>query len=290
MANRFYCGLVLASMAIASAGAQDVPSFEVASIKPSLSEPGPLRNVVWPPGGRMTASGLTLKELIRSAYVGDGIQLITQIVGGPSWVDTDRFDIVAKAGDLPTSNADEVNRQRRAMLKSLLANRFRLKVHEDTRVIPVFDLRLVDKDGKRGPQLKVSTCNRNAAPASSPSNPEGRPCVPFRVVGMKPGTGLTMSAEGVTMPEFAAALVGFPEIGRQIRDRTGLTGAFDVQLTLAMPVPPGASLAGGAPTPNAVNDSGILTALQEQLGLKLEGRQDQGDVIVIDSAERPTAD
>jgi uncharacterized protein (TIGR03435 family) len=91
------------------------------------------------------------------------------------------------------------------------------------------------------------------------------------------------------MPEFAAALVGFPEIDRPIRDRTGLAGAFDLQLTLGMPIPPGQSLAGSAPNPNASSDSGILTALPEQLGLKLEGRRDQTKVLVIDGAERPTA-
>lgn len=288
MRNRLCCCLVLAVMTTESAGAQQSPSFEVASIKPSPSQPGPLRNVLWLPGGRMTATGLTLRELVRSAYVGDGIQLLTQIVGGPSWVDTDRFDIVAKAGDMSAQNADEVNRQRRAMLKSLLAERFALRVHLDSRPLPVFDLVPAGGDGRPGPQLKVSTCNRNAAPPNSQISVDARPCMPFRLVGMNPATGITMGAEGVTMPEFAAALAGFPEIGRQIRDRTGLTGAFDMKLTLAMPIPPGVALVGGSTSP-ANSDIGILAALQEQLGLKLEGRIDHAEVVVIDSVERPTA-
>jgi uncharacterized protein (TIGR03435 family) len=90
------------------------------------------------------------------------------------------------------------------------------------------------------------------------------------------------------MAEFAAALVGFPDIGRPIRDRTGLTGRFDVQLT--MPMGAGRGLAGGPPNPGALIDTGILTAIQEQLALKLEGRRDQIDVIVIDSVEPPTED
>lgn len=273
-------------MTIASAAAQQPASFDVASVKRSLADnPGP-RNVLWPPGGRMTATGLTVRELIRSAYMGEGIQLVTQVVGGPSWIDTDRFDIVAKMADVPTGSPEEIIRQHNAMLRSLLADRFGLKVHPDSRALPVFDLVLSSKDGTLGPHLKVSACDRQAGP---PNSDGPRPCVPFRMTGMNPAVGITMGAEGVTMSQFGAALVGFPEIDRPIRDRTGLAGAFDLQLTLAMPVLPAGGIGNGPPNPASM-DSGILTALPEQLGLKLEGRQDQVNVIVIDSVEQPTAD
>jgi uncharacterized protein (TIGR03435 family) len=282
---------ILVALTIATGAAQQPASFEVASVKRSLADSGlpRVRNVLWPPGGRMTATGLTVRELIRSAYMGDGIQLMTQVVGGPSWIDTDRFDIIAKMAEVPTGSPEDITRQHNAVLRSLLADRFGVKLHPDTRALPVFDLVLARKDGTFGPQLKASTCDRQAGAPSAATSEGPRPCVPFRMLGMNPAVGITMGAEGVTMSQFGAALVGFPEIDRLIRDRTGLVGAFDLQLTLAMPVPPAGGVGNGAQSPPSM-DSGILTALPEQLGLKLEGRQDQVNVIVIDSVEQPTAD
>jgi uncharacterized protein (TIGR03435 family) len=272
----------------ASAGAPQSPSFEIASVKRNLADPGPFRNVIWQPGGQMRATGLTLKELVRSAYVQEGIQLLDQIVGGPDWVSTYRFDIVAKPPAIPDADPSKTNQLRAAMLKGLLADRFKLKVRPDTRALPVFDLVPASEDGKFGPQLTVSTCTRAAALPGGAATDGSRPCVPSRMIGMEPGKGMTMRFEGLTMSEFAAALVSFPDIGRPIRDRTGLTGTFDVQLT--MPMGPGRGLAGGPPNSNALIDTGILTAIQEQLGLKLEARRDLIDVIVIDSVEPPTED
>jgi uncharacterized protein (TIGR03435 family) len=215
---------------------------------------------------------------------------MTQIVGGPRWIDTDRFDILAKEASVPAGDADDVKRQRSSMLRSLLADRLKLKAHTDTRLLPVFDLVLAAKNGQLGPLLRVSTCNRLAAPPGLAASDSPHPCVLSRLVGMDPATGLTMGYEGMTMPAIATMLVGFPEIDRPIRDRTGLTGAFDLELTLPMPLPPGQSPPGAAPNLGAGTDSGILTALAEQLGLKLEGRRHQADVIVVDSVEQPTAD
>ena len=277
-----------AAILAASAAAPQSPSFEVASVKRNLADPGPFRNVIWQPGGQMRATGLTLKELVRSAYVQEGIQLLDQIVGGPDWVSTDRFDIVATPPAVPDADPSKTNQLRAAMLKGLLADRFKLKVRPDTRALPVFDLVPASEDGKFGPQLTVSTCTRAAALPGGAATDGSRPCVPSRMIGMEPGKGMTMRFEGLTMSEFAAALVSFPDIGRPIRDRTGLTGTFDVQLT--MPMGPGRGLAGGPPNSGALIDTGILTAIQEQLGLKLEARRDQIDVIVIDSVEPPTED
>src|SRR5665213_600755 len=224
--KRSMCLSVVAVLVVVSVSAQQPPAVEVASIKRNVAGRSALPpNVMWLPGDRMSASGLTLADLIRSAYVGDGIQLMNQIVGGPSWVTADRFDIVGKLTGIATGSPDEANRQRRVALKAMLVERFTLKVHGETRELPVFDLVIADKSGKLGPQLKTSACARLG----------DRPCVPFRMMGMDPTTGITMRTEGVTMPEFAAAIVSFPEIGRTVRDRTGLTGAFDLQLTLPLP-------------------------------------------------------
>jgi uncharacterized protein (TIGR03435 family) len=90
-------------------------------------------------------------------------QLMEQIVGGPDWVNTDRFDIVAKSGDVPDADPGKTNQFRAAMLKELLADRFTLRVHPDARTLPVFDLVLAGDDEKLGPQLTVSTCRRTVA-------------------------------------------------------------------------------------------------------------------------------
>jgi uncharacterized protein (TIGR03435 family) len=270
---------------LASVAAQG-PSFDAASIKPNVAGPGPVRDAVWPAGGRMTATGLTVREIIKSAYVGDGIQLITQIVGGPSWIDAARFDINAKEASVPAGNADEISRQRSAMLKALLADRFKLKVHAGTQLLPLFDLVLSSKDGKLGPQLKVSTCDRLARSSGLATSDGPPPCVWSRLVKMDPAIGITLGYEGMTMPALAAMLANSPETDRPIRDRTGLAGAFDLQLTQPMPSPPGQAAPDAAASLG--NSSGIFTALTEQLGLKLEGRRDQVDVIVIDSVERPS--
>jgi len=260
---------LIAAVALASFAAQQ-PAVEVASIKRNVTASGPrLPNVVWLAGDRMSATGLTLAELIRSAYVGDGIQLMTQIAGGPGWTTSERFDIIGKLTGIQTGNPDEVNRQRQTALKALLADRFKLKAHVEKRELPVFDLVLAAKDGTLGPQIKASTCG-----------PDGsRPCVLARMIKMDPAAGITMGYEGMSMSQFASALVSVPDIGRTIRDRTGLSGTFDLQLTMAIPQ-----------GPNPTGDGGVFTALQEQLGLKLEGRRDQVDVLVIDNAGPPTED
>jgi uncharacterized protein (TIGR03435 family) len=255
----------LLSLAIAA----QQPAFEVASVKQSQgSGASPFRNVVWLPGERMSATALTLAELIRSAYVGDGIQLMSQIAGGPDWVTKDRIDIVGKLTGIATGDPAVANRQRQIALRALLVDRFKLKAHIESRELHVFDLVPAETSGALGPQIKPSMCGHAGE----------RPCVPSRMVRMDPATGLTMAYEGMTMAQLASALVSMPEIGRPVRNRTGLSGTYDLQLTLPLP------------NPNAPDSGGVVTALREQLGLKLDGRRDAADVIVIDSAERPAED
>jgi uncharacterized protein (TIGR03435 family) len=245
------------------------PAVEVASIKRAAGTgANGLTNVMWLPGERMSATNLTLVELVRSAYVGDGIQLMTQIAGGPSWARSDRFDIVGKLTGITIGDPAEANRERQIALQALLADRFKLKTHMEERELPVFDLVLANRDGTLGPQIKPSRCGRAGE----------RPCAPSRMVSMNPSSGITMAYEGMTMAQLASALVMTPEIGRPVRNRTGLSAAFDLQLTLPFP------------NPNAPDESGVLTALREQLGLKLEGRRDNVVTIVIDGAEPPAGE
>jgi len=259
------------AITVAGVAAQQPPaSYEVVSIKRNTTAGTPLlRNVVWMPGDRMQATALTLADLIRSAYVGDGIQLTSQIVGGPAWGSTERFDVVAKlTGIIQTGNPDDVNRQRRAALKAILADRFRLEIRMERQEMPVFDL---VRAGGEGAVTKMipSTCGLNGS----------RPCGTSRFVKMDPAVGITLAYEGMTMEQLAGALVSSPVIMRPIRNRTGLSGAFDLQFTMPM-----------AAGERAQAEAAIFTALQEQLGLKLEGRRDLADVLVIDNAGPPTDD
>jgi uncharacterized protein (TIGR03435 family) len=252
-------------------------AFEVATIKPNRSG-----NSGWllapQPGGRLVAENVPLRALILAAYQLQGVQLL----GGPSWLDADRFDIAAKAeGDLPPN-------QMLPMVRTLLAERFKLAVHTDTRDQPIYALTLSRADGKLGPRLRPSDANCAAAAGGAfptradPNRPP--PCGDFR---MGPGS---LIATGMTMAGLASRLAG--RVSRIVQDRTGLRGVFDLDIEfspdlLQQPGPPAANANPGA-TDSSVPS--IFAALQEQLGLKLESTRGPVDVLVIDHLEHPTED
>jgi bla regulator protein blaR1 len=258
------------------------PQFEVASVKQNKS--GALRVTMAPqPGGRFTATNAPLRALIRNAY-----QLQDQeLVGGPSWLNTDRFDIVAKASDSAVSAG-----QTRSMLQTLLAERFKMIVHHETRELPVYALVMVRGDGKPGPQL-----HRTGADCASPDAP--LPALDFGAgprdpnaacgyIGPGTGSGATLTIRGVTMETLSRFLA--PTVHRIVINRTGLAGYFDmdVEMTTELgppPPPPGA--------PDRFDRSSapsIFTVLQEKLGLKLESTRGPVEVLIIDRVERPTDD
>jgi uncharacterized protein (TIGR03435 family) len=269
---------------------QPLPQFEVASIKPNKSGDGRIMMQVQP-GGRFTAINVTLRILIRNAYRLQD----SQIVGGPGWMSDDHFDVVAKAesGDGPgdpfaAEKPGETTRGQ-LMIRALLADRFKLETHEETREMPIYALVPAHADGKLGPQLHQSEtdCNaivaaaraRGAVPPPAPPQPGDRvPC------GMRIGPG-NLTAGSSTMTQFANSLSMF--VGRIVEDRTGLAGNFDFNLTWTpdqMPQRPP-----GAPEPPIdPNGASIFTALQEQLGLKLDSQKGPVRVLVIDRAEHPT--
>jgi uncharacterized protein (TIGR03435 family) len=162
------------------------------------------------------------------------------------------------------------------MLRSLLADRFRLVVHRETRDMPAYALTLSRKDGKLGPELRPA---QPCAPPSTTSAPQpelGPQCGAFSI-----GNG-TMKGTGVTMAQLAAELPSTTE-GRYVVDRTELKGNFDVSLTWNAD-------AGSPNAPAPDNAASIFAAIQEQLGLKLEATRAPIEVIVIDSAEKPQPD
>ena len=254
-----------------------LPSFEVASVKPTSA--GPPIVGVWggaglrfTPGGAFEANNVTLGSIIRFAY---GLRDF-QTVGAPGWVDTDRFDIQARG----PQGAVESDAPRR--LQSLLAERFALKVRRETRNAQMYALVLARANGSLGPRLRPSQ-------VESPGGlGDGGQCTP-----PGPPGPFNMRLCGVTMARLVDLYLPM-YAGRRVVDRTGLTGGFDLAIYFDnRPIPgvgPGGGLGrtppGADPTPDdAVS---IFTALEEQLGLKLESKTAPVEVLVIDHVERPT--
>jgi uncharacterized protein (TIGR03435 family) len=257
-------------LAQTSAGANPKASFEVASVRPNNSGSTNSR-LSAQPGGRVTATNVTVRMLLRASYRLQPYQM----VGGPAWLDSDRFDIVAKA------EGDPDEEQLQLMLQSLLAERFGFAAHRETRELPVYALVLARPDGKTGPQLRPSDIDCEALartktkppppPPPTASNPS-----PVGPCSMRAAGGGRMSAGAATMTQLAGFLSG--PTNRMVVDRSGLAGAFDIDLQW---------------TPDQTADTSgpsIFTALQEQLGLKLESQRAPVDVLVIDRVEQPTPD
>ena len=252
-------------------------TFEVASVKPHPDQNTP-SSMVAEPGGRFTVRNIPLRMLIRTAYqIQDD-----QIVDAPPWIGTDRFDISAKAED-GSSPADLA-----PMLQALLAERFKLTFHRDTRELSTFELQMSRTDSVLGPKLKKNDCvpDLNAPPPA----PGGPP----RCGTISNGFGrLTLIAQPIAvMAQFLA-----PSVNRVVVDRTGLTGSYDVDLTWTPdrlpPRPPGAPpdqpirVNGQEIDPNGPS---IFTAVREQLGLKLESGRGSVPVLAIDHVEQPSPD
>ena len=244
------------------------PRFDVASIKVNRTNDGVVFDQAQK--GRYTIYRYTLAALIRSAY---RVQEF-QIVGGADWINSERFDIEATYSEAPG-----VPSQTNLMLRTLLAERFKLAVHNETRDRPVYALVLARADRRFGPQLQKST--RDCATAKGPDG-----------CGSSVGPGFIRS-RGRTMAQFADSLsqltmTGGGSLNRLIIDRTGLEGLYEVTLKFTPEnIPP------AGPTPQGFqpvdpNGPSIFTALQEQLGLKLDAQRAPVNVLVVDRAERPT--
>jgi uncharacterized protein (TIGR03435 family) len=231
------------------------PAFEAASVKPAKSGDVVIGGLQ---GGstEFRVTNIPLRVLIRQAY---GLRQGSELIGGPAWLDTDRFDIVGKMAQ-PDS-------PKWLMVRTLLADRFKLVTHEESRELPIYALVVARSDGRLGPKLHPSTCV-----AGRRLDDNG--------CGFRPGPGAFVGS-GVALPTLIAASLS-SEVQRMVVDRTGLTGTFDIDLHW-LPDNPVAA----APGDEAVS---IFTALQEQLGLKLESTTGPVDVLVIDHVEQPTPD
>jgi uncharacterized protein (TIGR03435 family) len=310
---------LVASLAIATALASSLalhgqsqstggtPPFEVASVKPSNPNPGsPLGAIpmVMPPvNGRFSATNVPLRLLIRIAYAVQDFQ----IVGGPSWQMSNKFDITAKAAEGTATAMPAVL----SMVKTLLADRFKLKVHTETRELPISALVIARSDKKLGPDMKPSTADCSHAQAEAQKRADvlakGGPTA-LAAVLPKPGESIPCSMQplmnpaaggfglrGNGQPMMALVQLLTQATGRIVQDKTGLTGLydwelrFDPEILMRMASQAGVNLPGGASLPPSDSPS-LLTALQEQLGLKLDSERGPVEVLVIDSAELPEPD
>jgi uncharacterized protein (TIGR03435 family) len=288
MIARLAAVLILTVVAAMVTRAQEPPvspTFEVATVKPVKSADAANRISIQP-GGRLTFSNITLKQLIGTAYQRFGFDN-REVVGGPDWIDSDRWEVMAHAnGELV--GPDGFPGPAFAMLRHLLAERFRLQVHHDRRERSVYLLEFVRPDRRLGSRLRRSTTDcaaimRDESQGKAPIVEPGqmRPCS----IGIPPGQ---LRASAVTLSGLANVLGSF--VGRPVVDRSGLDGAFDIELEFSpesrasfLPAEP------GAPPPSGDGPS-LFTAVQEQLGLKLVAGRAPVDVLVIERAERPTAD
>jgi uncharacterized protein (TIGR03435 family) len=248
--------------------AQSASEFEVASIK--RNESGEGGSSFDMSRGRIRATNTLLQPLIRQAFE----VMDTQVVGAPSWMATERYDIVAKAPAGVTSAADM-----RPLLRALLAERFKLATHRETRDMPVFALVRARADGF-GPGFRAGTVDDCAAqaPAAPPLSAQDE--WPACVVRFTPGR---LYIGGYDMAEVLRMLT--PLVGRTILDETGIAGRVHVRLEY-QPQGPGAQ----PPNPPADDRRDLFTALEEQVGIKLESRRAPVNVLAIDALEKPTAD
>lgn len=295
MTKRSLSTLLIAA-ACTSALAQSPPRFEVASVKPNTSGTG-LINIGMQPGGRYAAVNVPLRLLILNAYRVQEYQL----VGLPDWANTERFDITAKAeGDIRPQPPGGPPGPLQLMLQALLEDRFKLTVHRETREMPIYALTIARADGKLGEQLKPSATDcaamaaarggRGGPPGAPPGPPPGPPAPGQRpLCGMQIMPG-SIAAGGMTMQQLTTNLSMLTR--RVVVDRTGLTGAFDFDLTFTPDQLPQGPPPPGAPPLPPIDPNGpsIFTAVQEQLGLKLDATRGPVEVTVVDRVERPTPD
>jgi uncharacterized protein (TIGR03435 family) len=287
--------VLLATAAYGVFGQSDAhPTFEVATIKPSP----PVRDsmnravgVAYKPGGQIIATNAPLRLLIQFAYAAHDDSpfqgrssplLSSQVVGGPAWMDSDGYNIDAKPG------ADTDQKHAWLMLQTLLADRFRLVLHRETRELPVYNL-TAKKSGLKLPPPKDTKCVYFPF-GTTPQHVPG-----MSVCGYAPlllsSTGLWMEGRKLHMADLVRELSR--TLGEPVLDKTGFTGEFDIDLNYTD------EDATKSPSSTAPYDSGgnqlqthpdlsIVFAAMDQLGLKLKPAKGPVEVLVVDHAERPS--
>ncbi len=264
-----------------------LPSYDVATIKPFVP--------VTAPNGMILSNGSTVRQYIRNAFSPPPTQLASsQVIGGPDWIDKDRYDIKGKPSPdlevaLKKMKNEDQTAQNRAMQQSLLAERFHLKVHFEVREMPVYTLVPAKGGLKIKPVDPPPTRDPNAPPAPFTPPAPGGPLPPgMMLIMMKSNGERTMKARATDMSGLLNLLRNNSgeTSDRPIIDQTGFTAHFDVDdltfapLTTAAPSADASVASSDAPS--------LATALEESLGIKLVATKGPVEVIVIDSIDRPS--
>lgn len=298
-------GACALTSAVLMAGQQASPlspgdlAFEVTSVKklPPAGDGPMMVRLGGGDGNRWVGQNVTLAMLMRSAY-GQRFGLEGQIVGGPGWMQSDRFDVTGVAAGIPTREESQ------QMVQRLLADRFKLVVHVEQREMPVYALVTADGRGKLGRDLKATDVDCQAMQAqqkqggerSPPPGPRqpGQPARPCSNSVFLSSQTMIIESGAATMAQLSSSLSS--PAGRPVVDRTGLSGYFAYKVEFA-PDPGATGLLGGPP-PQVQPGAGaapselpsLFSAVQEQLGLRLDARREPVDVLVIDSVAQPTPD
>jgi uncharacterized protein (TIGR03435 family) len=251
--------LMTAVVLAASTGSAQDPSFEVATIKPTAPDDRSGRFLTMQGAHQFVVRGYTLKFMVAAAY-----DLPPRLIaGGPAWADSDRYDIVASTpGDRrPTLD------QQMAMLRALLAERFKLTVHRESTELPVYALTVA----KRGAKLEKSMAK------------DEQPLLVNRVFP----TYIQLPARNATMAQFASMLQR-SVLDRPVVDKTGLPGRYDFDLEWT---PDETQFDGRLPASitTSAEKPDLSAALEAQIGLKLESSRGTVDLIVIDRVDRPNS-
>jgi len=269
------------------------PKFEVASIKPNKSADPPNSNFPLGPGdvyvrngGYFSATGFPLTTYIYFAYKISGNQIQYLSPQLPDWAKTERFDIQARAQGDPGKD------QMRLMMRSLLADRFKLAIRYENREVPVFAF-VLSKSGKTGPQLRPhqdnAPCPTEQPSSSSPYIERGAPAFCNGIYPLPPSVPgrLRFGGRNVTIGFIADTFSAGTNLGRPMIDQTGLSGKFDFTLEWTQqrrdPLPPGADVQPDTSGPS------FEEALREQVGIKLQPQKGSVSVLVVDHVERPSA-
>ncbi len=256
--------------------------FEAASVRPAAPD-AQGSGIRRQPGGRFNAINAPLRTLITFAYQIQNFQL----VGAPDWIANARYDIVAKMeGDPPAvapgSGADHMM----LAMRTLLAERFTLVVHRETRELDIYALTMARSDGRLGPLLKPAS--GDCSPQAFAGRAGGPPSAgPLPVCGIQGAPG-RIRFGGYPLSLFASGISN--QVGRAVVDRTGLTGNWDFELRFAAEPPPGGLPPGVQLPPIDPDAPNLFTAVQEQLGLKLEATKGPVEVLVVDSIQQLMAD
>ena len=255
------------------------PHFEVASVRPAANAEG--RSLLQAVPGQLRLTNLTLRRLILIAYDAQDYQLS----GGPSWIGSEHYDIRAK-----TDDETSVQQMEGPMLQSLLEERFRLSIHHETKQLSVFDL-VIGKGGVKMQPSQESSCTPYSVDSPPPTAMQAGSLPNFCGLHLTvEGSNRTLEGKGVTMAALTASLSRTYNsfLGKNVIDGTGLVGTFDVHLTWSID-PLSASMGTDAAPLQDHSAPSLLTALQEQLGLKLESGRGPVEVLVIDHIEKLSA-